>query len=60
MHQLAMPKQKIGRAILGSAKIIENLPRATVIDYVNAHYTGANMVLVAAGKITHDDFVENG
>jgi predicted Zn-dependent peptidase len=57
MHKLAMPEQKIGRAILGSADVIARLPRDAITDYVARYYTAANMVLVAAGKIAHDDFV---
>ena len=57
MHELAMPDQKIGRSILGSAKVIAKLPRAAVVDYVSRYYTAANMVLVASGKIEHKDFV---
>lgn len=57
MHKLAMPKQKIGRSILGTPEIIARLPRSAVTDYVKQYYTGTNMVLVAAGKIAHKDFV---
>lgn len=58
MHELAMPRQKIGRPILGTAKIIATLPRDVLTDYVSRHYTGANMVLVAAGKISHEAFLK--
>jgi predicted Zn-dependent peptidase len=52
-----MPKQKIGRSILGTAQVIAKLPRAIIKDYVSRYYTASNMVVVAAGKIAHDDFV---
>ncbi len=57
MYRVAFPKQKIGRAILGSAKTIERLPRSAVKDYVKRYYHADNMVLVAAGKIEHEAFV---
>ena len=57
MNQLAFPNQRIGRSILGSAKVIERLPRAAVTDYVDRYYHAGNMVIVAAGKIEHADFV---
>jgi predicted Zn-dependent peptidase len=57
MHKLALPKQKIGRSILGTADVIAGLPRAAATGYVAQHYTAANMVLVAAGKIAHQAFV---
>jgi predicted Zn-dependent peptidase len=58
MHATAFPGQRIGRPILGSAKVIEKMPRADVADYVKKHYTAANMAVVAAGKVDHAAFVE--
>ncbi|MFA4994488.1 MAG: pitrilysin family protein [Bdellovibrionales bacterium] len=58
MHKLALPKQKIGRSILGSADVIAKLPRPALTGYVSQHYTGANMVVVAAGRITHEAFLK--
>lgn len=58
MHKLAMPEQKIGRSILGSAKTIEMLKRSSIVDYVERYYVGTNIVLVATGKIEHAAFVE--
>ncbi|MDD4615674.1 MAG: pitrilysin family protein [Alphaproteobacteria bacterium] len=57
MHKLALPDQKIGRSILGTADVIAKLPRVALLDYVRRYYVGANMVLVAAGKITHEAFL---
>lgn len=57
MHKLALPRQKMGRSVLGSAKVISALPRAKIVDYVRRYYVAENMVLVASGKIAHDEFV---
>jgi len=57
MYKLALPKQKVGRSILGSADIIAKLPRAAVTDYVARYYAATNMVVVASGKIEHAAFV---
>ncbi|MDR3424865.1 MAG: pitrilysin family protein [Alphaproteobacteria bacterium] len=57
MHLLALPGQKIGRSILGTADVIAALPRSAIADYVARYYVAANMVVVAAGKITHEAFV---
>ena len=57
MHQVAFPRQRIGRPILGSANIIAALPRRVVVDWVKRYYTASNMVLVAAGQIAHPAFV---
>lgn len=58
MHQTAFPRQKMGRSILGSAKVIAALPRKAVAEYVRNYYHAGNMILVAAGKIEHQAFVE--
>ena len=58
MYKLAMPKQKVGRSILGTADIIVKMPRSVVTTYVNRYYAATNMVIVASGKITHDAFVK--
>ena len=57
LHSAAFPRQKIGRSILGSADVIANLPREAVTGYVRQHYHAGNMVVVAAGKVTHDHVV---
>src|ERR1700733_3250332 len=53
LHQLAFPRQRIGRPILGSAKVIAKLPRRAVIDYVKRHYHAGNTVIVGAGRLEH-------
>jgi predicted Zn-dependent peptidase len=58
MHKQALPDQKIGRSILGSAEVISKLPREALTSYVSRHYVGANTVLVAAGKISHEAFLK--
>jgi predicted Zn-dependent peptidase len=57
-QQQAFPRQKIGRPILGSAKVIAKLPRREVKNYVRRYYNAGTIVMVAAGRIEHDAFVE--
>jgi predicted Zn-dependent peptidase len=40
--------------VLGRAEIIRRLDRGTIAGYMHRHYGGAGMVLVAAGKVDHD------
>ncbi|MFY9288830.1 MAG: pitrilysin family protein [Alphaproteobacteria bacterium] len=56
-HQAAFPHQKIGRSILGSASVIEKMPRSVIRAYVKQYYHAGNMVVVAAGKVKHEEFV---
>ena len=58
MHGQAFPRQKIGRSILGSADVIRKMPRNVVKDYVQQYYHGGNMLMIAAGKVDHAEFVE--
>jgi len=58
MHELAFPKQRIGRPILGKADVIAKLPRSAIIDYVKRHYHAGNMVIVGSGRIRHKALVD--
>ena len=58
MHETAFPRQKIGRAILGTTDVIESLPRDTLVDYVRRHYHAGNIVIIGSGKIAHADLVD--
>lgn len=57
MHVSALPKQKMGRPILGTVDVIERVQRDAVAHYVDQYYAANTMVLIAAGKITHAQFV---
>lgn len=50
-------EQPYGQAILGPRRNIERLTRDDLVAYVRSQYTGANLVVAAAGRIEHDDFV---
>ncbi len=58
MSQLAFPKQTIGRPIVGTSDVIMKLPRQEIINYVKRYYHTGNMVVAAAGRIEHADFVK--
>jgi len=57
LHATAFPRQKIGRAILGSADVVASLPRRQLLHYVKRHYHAGNMVVVGSGKISHQEMV---
>ena len=44
----------LGRRVLGSADVIASIPVPDINDYHDAHYTGANIVVAAAGHLEHD------
>ena len=48
----------LGRRVLGEADVISSIPVPDIDAYHRARYTGANIVVAAAGNIDHDAIVE--
>ncbi|NQY82659.1 MAG: insulinase family protein [Alphaproteobacteria bacterium] len=53
----AYPDQPMGRTILGFKDVVSNMSAEQLRGYVARHYSADRSVIVAAGKIEHDDFV---
>ena len=53
----ACPDQPMGRPVLGPAEIVAAMPRDALMNYMTTHYTGPHMIVSAAGKLDHDQFV---
>jgi len=58
-QEKAFPNQPIGRSILGKTDIIKNISRSEVKNFMLSHYNPKKMVISAAGKIDHDEFVKS-
>jgi len=62
VHDLFMrahfPAHPLGREVLGTEETIEAMPRDGIAGYHHAHYEPANIVLAAAGNLTHERVVE--
>ena len=58
-QEKAFPNQPIGRSILGKTDIIKNISRSEVKNFMLSHYNPKKMVISAAGKIEHDEFVQS-
>ena len=52
------PDQALGRPVIGTAEVIGTVPEAGVRAYHRGHYTAPNMVVAAAGNITHERVME--
>jgi predicted Zn-dependent peptidase len=52
------PEHPLGREVLGSESSITGMARADIVDYHAAHYVPSNLVLAAAGNLTHDTVLE--
>jgi predicted Zn-dependent peptidase len=47
----------LGRPVIGTADVISTVSRRSIAAYHRSMYTGANIVVAAAGNITHDRFI---
>jgi predicted Zn-dependent peptidase len=50
----------LGRRVLGEAEVIASIPVPDIDAYHHQHYTGANIVVGAAGHLEHERIVELG
>tara|TARA_B100001123_G_scaffold51800_1_gene53846 strand:- start:243 stop:1496 length:1254 start_codon:yes stop_codon:yes gene_type:complete len=57
-QETAYPNQPIGRSILGTKDIIRNISRDEIKEFMMSNYNPKKMVVSAAGKINHEEFVE--
>src|SRR4051794_19652456 len=48
----------LGRRVLGEAEVISSIPIPDIDAYHRARYTGANIVVAAAGNLEHERIVE--
>lgn len=59
LHMNALwPGHALGRNILGTRETIGALSRQMIVDYTMRHYMPDNIVVAAAGKLTHDELVK--
>ncbi len=54
----AYPDQPIGRPVLGKTEFVSKMPRRTIVDFVEKHYGGNQLVFSAAGNAEHQRLVE--
>ncbi len=52
------PEHPLGREVLGSETSITEMARADIAAYHGAHYVPSNVVLAAAGNLTHEAVLE--
>jgi len=48
----------LGRPIIGTAEVVGSVPVPQIAEYHDARYTGANMVVAAAGNLDHERIVD--
>jgi predicted Zn-dependent peptidase len=52
------PQHPLGRSVLGTRDTIEAAERDAIAEYHREHYHPSNVVVAAAGNLTHDEMVE--
>ena len=57
-QEIVYPDQPLGRTILGPAAQVANYSRDVLADYMGRHYSAERMVVVGAGRLDHEAFVE--
>ncbi|HYF77525.1 MAG TPA: pitrilysin family protein, partial [Symbiobacteriaceae bacterium] len=51
------PGTALGRPIVGTAETVGSLTRDTILGYRDAHYRASNIVVAAAGRLSHEQVV---
>ncbi len=57
-QEVAYPDQPMGRPVLGTEKGIAGMERSVLTGYMHRHYAASNIVVAAAGALTHDTVVD--
>ncbi|MGI9381617.1 MAG: M16 family metallopeptidase [Methyloligellaceae bacterium] len=57
VQEAAYPDQALGRPILGTPESVRAIGPRELQSYLSSRYSAANMVLSAAGAVSHDAFV---
>ncbi len=57
LQERAFPDQPIGRPILGTPETVKSFDRAALRSYLGNHYRTSQMVVAAAGNLSHAEVV---
>ncbi len=57
LKAFAWPNHPLGRPVAGTAEIVQSLTREDVIYFMHEQYLPERIIIAAAGRVDHDDFV---
>src|SRR4051794_40545511 len=57
LSEAVFGEHPLGRPIIGKADVISSVPVPDIAAYHDARYTGANLVVSAAGQVEHEHVV---
>lgn len=62
VHDLHMqglwPTHNLGLSVIGTSESVSSFSRDNLVNYIKRRYTGATIVVSAAGNINHNEFVD--
>jgi predicted Zn-dependent peptidase len=58
LKRVSYPNQPVGRAILGTKEFVSNAKTSDFRNFVDTHYSGENMLVIASGGVEHGRIVE--
>jgi mitochondrial-processing peptidase subunit beta len=58
LHYTAYQTSPLGRTILGPEENIKSMTRDHIVNYIQANYIAPRIVVVGAGAVDHDQFVD--
>ncbi len=58
LDELLWPKQPLGSSVLGTAETVRAIDKHSISAYQQKHYTPLNIVVSAAGAVTHAELVK--
>lgn len=57
-QETAFPDQAVGRPVLGTVDLVSSFTRDTLINYMAEQYSPHAIIVAAAGKVEHEQFVD--
>ncbi len=52
------PKHSLGQPIMGNNETVGNISRSKVLKFIGEHYTSSNIIIAAAGDVSHKKLVD--
>lgn len=56
-QETAYPDQAVGRPVLGTIDLVSSFNRDTLMEYMQSQYAPPSIIVAAAGRVDHDEFV---
>lgn len=56
LQALLWPRHALGRPLTGSPETLARLNRSALLEFLRRNYTAPNLIIAAAGPVTHEDF----